>query len=152
MAQVPQELDLSSKILRSFDGPMTRELLLEPGRHGLGMTPDSLRADSTATAVCGYCSTGCGLRIHPQDGKALGLTPETDYPVNLGMACPKGWEALRVLDSEQRATCPLVRNSDGLLSPVSWDDALKEFCERFQGIQAKHGKDSIAFLSTGQIA
>ena len=152
MAQVPQELDLTSKILRSFDGPMTRELLLEPSKHGLGMTPNSLRADSTATAVCGYCSTGCGLRLHLQDGKALGLTPETNYPVNLGMACPKGWEALRVLDSEQRATRPLIRNSDGVLSPGSWDDALKEFCERFQGIQAKHGNDSIAFLSTGQIA
>ena len=152
MAQVPQEFDLTSKILRSFDGPMTRELLLEPSKHGLGMTPNSLRADSTATAVCGYCSTGCGLRLHLQDGKALGLTPETNYPVNLGMACPKGWEALRVLDSEQRATRPLIRNSDGVLSPGSWDDALKEFCERFQGIQAKHGNDSIAFLSTGQIA
>ncbi|WP_391575347.1 molybdopterin oxidoreductase family protein [Aureliella helgolandensis] len=131
---------------------MTRELLLNPGSHGLGMTHASLRPDATATSVCGYCSTGCGLRIHLRDGQAVGLTPETDYPVNLGMACPKGWESLRVLESADRATHPLLRNAEGELEPVSWDRALTEFCERFKAIQAAHGADSVAFLSTGQIA
>ena len=59
--------------------------------------------------TCGYCSTGCGLRLHLKDNVAVGLTPETSYPVNLGMACPKGWEALRVLDDDTRATTPLIR-------------------------------------------
>ena len=97
-----------ARLLRPFDGEMTRELLLEPSDFGLGMTHDSLKPNSTATSVCGYCSTGCGLRLHLKDSEAIGLTPETDYPVNLGMACPKGWEALRVLESEDRATRPLL--------------------------------------------
>ncbi len=139
------------QVLRQHDGKMTRELLLHPGDHGLGMTHDSLHADVTTTAVCGYCATGCGLRLHVREGEAVGLTPETSYPVNLGMACPKGWEALRVLESDDRAIQPLVRGPDGDMKPVSWDEALKLFTSRFRRIQTRHGKDSVAFLSTGQI-
>ncbi|MEM6364742.1 MAG: nitrate reductase, partial [Planctomycetota bacterium] len=97
------------QLLQRWNGKMTRELLLHPGEHGLGMTHESLRADVTTTATCGFCATGCGLRLHVREGAAVGLTPETRYPVNLGMACPKGWEALRVLDSDDRATQPMVR-------------------------------------------
>jgi len=139
------------QLLQQRDGAMTRELLLHPGAHGLGMTHTTLAADQTTTAVCGYCSTGCGLRVHLRDQVAVGLTPETEYPVNLGMACPKGWEALRVLDSEQRATVPLLRTSDGDMQPVTWDQALRTFTTRLKNIQQQYGNDSVAFLSTGQI-
>ncbi|MEM6469855.1 MAG: nitrate reductase [Planctomycetota bacterium] len=130
---------------------MTRELLLNPGEHGLGMTHESLAADQTTVATCGYCSTGCGLRLHVRDFEAVGLTPETSYPVNLGMACPKGWEALEVLESDDRAQYPLLRDSAGHRQRVDWDTALVEFTKRFKAIQAQHGNESIAFLSTGQI-
>lgn len=139
------------QLLQRRDGAMTRELLLEPGQHGLGMTHETLNADTTTTATCGYCSTGCGLRLHIRDGEAVGLTPETNYPVNLGMACPKGWEALRVLDSDERATVPLLRDGNGKLKPVAWEHALKTFVKNVRDVQAKHGPDSVAFLSTGQI-
>ncbi|MBI2479960.1 MAG: molybdopterin oxidoreductase family protein, partial [Planctomycetia bacterium] len=36
--------------------------------------------------------------------------------------------------------------------PVDWDRAMQEFRGRFQAIQAAHGNESVAFLSTGQIA
>lgn len=139
-------------LLQRQDGAMTRELLLSPGEHGLGMTHQSLSADATTTSVCGYCATGCGLRVHLKDSVAVGLTPETRYPVNLGMACPKGWEALRVLEANDRATQPLMRGQDKRLVPCSWEAALQEFCSRFQSIQATSGPESIAFLSTGQIS
>lgn len=139
-------------LLQNREGTMTRELLLHPAEHGLGMTHDSLLPETTTTSVCGYCSTGCGLRIHLRDNVAIGLTPETSYPVNLGMACPKGWEALRVLDSPDRATHPLVRGSDGKMQRVSWDTALKKFVEGMSVVQQVHGPESTAFISTGQIA
>ncbi|MEM1303806.1 MAG: nitrate reductase, partial [Planctomycetota bacterium] len=99
--------------------------------------------------------TGCSLRIHLKDGEAVNLTPTTEYPVNLGMACPKGWEALNVLDADDRATTPLLREvgkrGDGEMIPVSWDTAMQEFCRRFKQIGAEHGPESVAFLSTGQM-
>ncbi|HEX6961457.1 MAG TPA: nitrate reductase [Lacipirellula sp.] len=133
------------------EGPLTRELLLSPARFGLGLAPAGLHADAVAGSVCGFCSTGCNLNIHLRDGAAIGLTPAADYPVNLGMACPKGWESLAVLDAPDRATTPLLRSSAGRMEPVSWDRALRTFVERMQAIQAAHGPHSIAFLSTGQI-
>ncbi|WP_390623333.1 molybdopterin oxidoreductase family protein [Blastopirellula sediminis] len=134
------------------DGHLTRELLLEPAKFGLGKTREAESPDATTTAVCGFCSTGCGLEIHLKEGRAVTLTPATDWPVNLGMACPKGWEALTVLNSPDRATRPLKKNANGKLEPTSWDDALKTFCDQLKGVQSRHGNDSVAFLSTGQIA
>ena len=97
------------EFLHAPSGPLTRELLHAPGGFGLGQVPARLKPDATTDMVCGYCSTGCSLKVHLQEGAAVGLTPNADYPVNLGMACPKGWEALTVLDSPERATRPLLR-------------------------------------------
>ena len=143
--------DLSAG-LRRWDGPLTRELVQRPGDFGLGQVPARLVPDATTTAVCGFCSTGCGLKIHLRGGQAVNLSAEMDYPVNLGMACPKGWEALAPLHAPDRATRPLLRNpSTGAMEPVSWERAMVEFCSRLKGIAARHGPESVAFLSTGQI-
>ena len=139
-----------ASLLHAQDGPLTRQLLLEPGSFGLGSLPIKQKPDGLTRAVCGFCSTGCGLDLHLQAGEAVSLTPTTEYPVNRGMACPKGWEALTVLVSEDRASTPLVR-VDGRLQLVSWDFALRRFVDRIKGIQAEHGPASAAFLSTGQI-
>ena len=133
-------------------GPLTEQLLLEPKTYGLGSLPIEMVPDSTTNMVCGYCSTGCSLKVHLKDGQAINLTPTADYPVNLGMACPKGWEALRVLQSDDRATTPTVRNrEDGTLRDATWHEAVQLFCDRFKKIQSEHGSDSVAFISTGQI-
>jgi assimilatory nitrate reductase catalytic subunit len=126
-------------------------LVLKPAHFGLGLLPEKCQPDRLLKSVCGFCSTGCSLNVHLRDGEAIGLTPSANYPVNLGMACPKGWEALRVLDSPDRATVPLLRNSMERLEPVSWDMALRTFVGRIKSIQTKHGPHSVAFLGTGQI-
>ena len=136
---------------RSFDGPLTQRLVREPGGFGLGQVPASRIPDGTTTAVCGFCSTGCGLKVHLQDGKAVNLSPDPAYPVNLGMACPKGWEALTPLSAPDRGTRPLIRNRRGKLVPLDWDAALATFVERFRRIGDQHGPESVAFISTGQI-
>jgi len=101
--------------------------------------------------VCGYCSTGCGLNIHLKDGEAVNVTPAADHPVNAGMACPKGWEALSVLQSPDRGTTPLLRDGKGRMVPADWDLAMRTFRDRFRGIQSRHGNHAIAFLGTGQM-
>lgn len=132
-------------------GPLTDELRLQPTDGGQGLMPARMQADAYVGSVCGYCSTGCNLRMHLRDSQAIGLTPNPSYPVNHGMACPKGWEALDVLDSPDRATTPLMRNEAGKLVPVDWDTALRTFVTRMRAIQRDHGPQAVAFLSTGQI-
>lgn len=133
-------------------GPLTADLARSPGGFGLGQLPSRQLPDATTPMTCGFCSTGCSLTIHLKHGEAIGLSPTTKYPVNFGMACPKGWEALTVLQSADRATTPLLRDSSGRQRPVDWPTALSIFCQRMKAIQARHGNDAVAFLGTGQIA
>lgn len=141
----------AADLLRAWDGPLTQDLVQTPGDFGLGKVPARLTPDDTTTMVCGFCSTGCGLNIHLKNGEAINLSADTSYPVNLGMACPKGWEALTPLKAHDRATTPLLRNERGELEAVDWDRALVLFCERFKEIMRQHGPESVAWLGTGQI-
>ncbi|MDX1952073.1 MAG: nitrate reductase [Verrucomicrobiota bacterium] len=143
-------MNINHNFLRKFDGPLTRDLVLAPGQFGLGQVPKHSQPDATTTTVCGFCSTGCGLNVHLRQSEAINLTPATDYPVNLGMACPKGWEALTPLAAQDRVVTPLLRGS-GIVRSIDWDSAMQVFTLRFKAIQDKWGPASIAFISTGQI-
>src|SRR5204863_3150152 len=103
---------------------------------GLGQVPVRLAPEATTRMVCGFCSTGCSLDVHLKDGVAINLSPTTGYPVNLGMACPKGWESLAPLAADDRATTPLLRNARGKLEAVSWPAAVDAFVTNFKAIQA----------------
>jgi ferredoxin-nitrate reductase len=141
-----------AQLLHARTGPMTRELVLRPGEFGLGHLPTRLTPASTTTSVCGFCSTGCSLTVHlDASGQALNLTPDPTYPVNHGLACPKGWEALTPLAATDRATVPLQRDASGRLAPVTWREALASFAARVRAVQSQHGPASLAVLSTGQI-
>ncbi|MES2923560.1 MAG: nitrate reductase [Verrucomicrobiota bacterium] len=141
-----------TRFLKQHTGPLTRDLVQEPGHFGLGKIPSRLMPSSTATSICGYCATGCQLKIHlDENGHAINLSPQAGYPVNLGMACPKGWQALDPLASPDRATVPLLRDESGKLMETDWPTALDVFTTRLKDIQEKHGRESVAFLSTGQI-
>jgi len=138
--------------IRRHDGPLTSELVRSPGRFGLGQIPDRLAPDATTALVCGFCSTGCSLKVHLRDGEATNLTPNPAYPVNLGMACPKGWEALTPLAATDRATVPLLRRGTNReMEEIPWENAAETFTNRMKTILAEHGPESVAFLSTGQI-
>jgi anaerobic selenocysteine-containing dehydrogenase len=144
-------LDRAANFLRRWDGRLTQELVLHPAQFGLGKVPARLKPDDVTSMICGFCSTGCSLNVHLKNGQAVNLTPNKDYPVNLGMACPKGWEALTPLSARDRATTPLLRGSHGNLEPIDWDTALQIFTLRFKAIMEQHGPESVAFISTGQI-
>ena len=109
-------------------------------------------AEEVIRTTCSYCSTGCNLEAHLQDGKLASLRPAADYPVNLGKSCPKRFPLPPPFQSPDRALTPLLRRErGGPLEPVEWDVALDVFVSRFQGILRRHGPESVAFLSSGQI-
>ena len=137
--------------MRQRDGRLTQQLALRRGQMETGHLPIARLPQTTRSSVCGFCATGCRLDVHLKDDRAVGITPTTHYPVNGGMACPKGWEALAPLRAADRATTALLRNSKGKQVPIDWETAMRVFCERIRAIQQEHGPESVAFLSTGQI-
>ena len=138
-------------MVHAKEGRLTRELV-RGGRFGLGQVPAGKNPDATTVMVCGFCSTGCRPDRASPRRRGHRLSPTTDYSVNRGMACPKGWEALTVLDAADRATVPLLRGEADRLLEVTWHEAMTTMAARFHAIQAEYGAESIAFLSTGQIA
>ena len=146
---------LTTKIADSLyrrNGPLTKDLVQVPAKFGLGKVPAGVEPDDVTGMVCGFCSVGCRLNVHLKNGRAVNLTPDTEYPVNSGMACPKGWEALTPLFAADRATTPLLKNNKGEFEAVDWDMAMQTFTLRLKAIQDQHGKDAVAWLGTGQIA
>ncbi len=143
-------MDKLRDIFYKTNGDLTQELILEPSVLGLGQLPKRLMPQAAVNLICGYCSTGCSLTVHLRNREAVNLTPNRHHPVNLGEACPKGWEALTPLTAPDRAKTPLLKDRFGKLVAVDWDTALKIFVGRFKDIQRKYGAERVAFLSTGQ--
>ncbi len=115
-----------------------------------GYTSASRVAETWVETTCGYCSVGCGMLIGVKDGKAVSARGNPDHPVNMGKLCPKGLSEHHILSAEGRATQPLLRK-DGVLTPVSWEEALTVMVERFSAIQSAHGPRSLGVISTGQL-
>lgn len=142
------------KKLVDRDGSYTKELQQSTALGGLGLLPNRLLPDSIVNGVCGFCSTGCLLDIHLQNGEIVNTTPSANYSVNMGHACPKGWEATAPLFASDRALYPMMRKEylgRQHWDRVSWDIALHTMVDRFKKIQQDYGNDSLAFLSTGQM-
>ena len=110
-------------------------------------SPASTGREASIQSVCGYCATGCLLTVQGTGGAA----PAPEGIVNSGAACPKGWEALTVLEASDRGTHPLRRDDRGRWHVLSWPEAIHEFCKRLQSIGQRFGPASVAFLGSGQL-
>ena len=92
------------------------------------------------------------MLIGVKDGRAVSVRGNPDHPVNRGVLCPKGLSEHHTLDADNRALYPMLRRDKrAARARVSWDDALSEMATRFRSMQARHGRDSIGVISTGQL-
>jgi assimilatory nitrate reductase catalytic subunit len=115
-----------------------------------GHISESRVAETWTKTTCGYCSVGCGMLVGVKDGVAVAVRGNPEHPVNRGKLCPKGLSEHHILSSPGRARQPLLRKG-GVLTPVSWDEAIDTMVERFTSIQARYGKPSLGVVGTGQL-
>ena len=80
-------------------------------------------------APCRFCGSGCHVQVGVQDGKVVAVAGDDQAEVNKGLLCVKGYHVGEVLAGEGRLTTPLLRK-EGVLSPVSWDEALDVLADR----------------------
>jgi anaerobic selenocysteine-containing dehydrogenase len=111
-----------------------------------GPVSASRAADRWVPTTCGYCSVGCGMRIGVRGGRAVAVEGDPDHPVNRGRLCPKGLSEHQTLAARGRLTVPTV---DG--RAASWDAALHRVVTGFRTLLDRHGPESVAVLSTGQL-
>lgn len=103
--------------------------------------------------TCGYCSTGCSIEVGlDKSGRAVSARGVGDADVNRGKLCIKGILEHELFESPGRGRVPLIR--DQIHDPfrqASWDEALDHTAAAIRDIQAQHGRDAFAIISTGQI-
>ena len=104
-------------------------------------------------AACGYCSTGCSIEVgFDSEGRAVASRGVADADVNRGKLCLKGIFEHELFESAGRGTEPLFRDHyRDEWKPIDWDSALDRLHDEIRRIQEKHGRDSFAIISTGQM-
>jgi formate dehydrogenase major subunit len=105
------------------------------------------RTNRTKT-VCTYCGVGCSFDIWTKGREILKVEP-LDGPTNGISTCVKGKFGWDFVNSRDRLTAPLIRDN-GKFREASWDEALDLVARRFAEIKAKHGPDSLAFVSSSK--
>ena len=101
-------------------------------------------------STCGYCGVGCGLYIGVKNGDPVYVKGDPDHPVNMGTLCPKGLSEHEMVRAPTRLPGAMVKSGDGF-KQVEWSEAFKRVSDKFKEVQAKHGKRSVAVISTGQL-
>ncbi|MEV6636549.1 molybdopterin oxidoreductase family protein [Actinoplanes sp. NPDC051470] len=100
---------------------------------------------------CPYCALQCGITLTPER-RGLRLEP-SDFPVNQGGLCAKGWTAAELLDHPDRLLTPLVRKTPGdrrsPLREAGWDEALDLISGQIKTAQQRYGRDSVGAFGGG---
>ncbi|MCB9832641.1 MAG: molybdopterin-dependent oxidoreductase [Planctomycetes bacterium] len=102
-------------------------------------------------APCRYCGTGCGVEVgvDPQ-GKVRAVRGDEKNPVNRGLLCAKGYHLPGLLYGADRLTKPQLRQRDGSLKNISWDEAYDLIARKYKEAIAQHGVESVGIYGSGQ--
>lgn len=98
--------------------------------------------------ICAFCGTGCGNFIKIGENGVNGIFSSQNHPVSKGRLCIRGWNLHELLNTPERITKPLKRNS-GRLEETTYEDAIAILTERLS-ILKKDAAHSIGFLASAR--
>ncbi len=101
-------------------------------------------------SICPHCSTGCNTDVQSLGKEVLRVLPRDNEAVNEQWICDKGRYAYTGLNAPDRISKPLLRNSVGGWTEVSWAEALEATLAGLEGVIARHGADKLAGLISPQ--
>ena len=102
-------------------------------------------------STCNLCALACNIDFYVENGKIAKVSPTVDYPVNKGFCCIKGLNLDKQQTKVKARKRPLLRDENGEMKEISWEEGFKTFAKKMTSIQEKYGKESVAFISTGQM-
>lgn len=102
-------------------------------------------------STCNYCALACNLDFYTEDGKIKRVVPTPHYPVNKGFSCIKGLNLDKQCTKFNGSKKPLLKMKDGERKAIEWKEAFDLFVSKMTAIQEKYGKESVAYISTGQL-
>lgn len=102
-------------------------------------------------STCNICALACNLDFYVEDDKITKVMPTKDYPVNKGFCCIKGINLDKQQTKIKARKRPLLRDENNEMKEISWEEGFKIFAKKMTDIQKKYGKESVAYISTGQM-
>ncbi len=104
--------------------------------------------------VCTHCGDGCkttlGVR-RANEGMDIVRGDNRDKSgINGDFLCIKGRYAFDFANREDRLTKPLIRQADGELAPVSWDEAIEFAGKKLREIRDSRGGASIGVIGSNR--
>ncbi|MDQ0732852.1 molybdopterin oxidoreductase family protein [Arthrobacter sp. B1I2] len=126
----------------------------------------------SADTHCPYCALQCAMTLtapaalapaaQPGPGPAPAPSPARapapapalevagrDFPTNRGGLCRKGWTSPTLLNHAGRITEPLLKGSDGVHRPITWDEALDLAANAVRDVRTRHGADAVGVFGGG---
>jgi len=102
-------------------------------------------------STCNFCAIDCNLDFYVEDGRIVKTVPTKGYPVNDGFSCIKGLSLSKQQTTVKPDSLPKIRQEDGSMKEVSWEEAFSHVADKIKDLQAKYGRESVAGISTGQL-
>ncbi|MEG1483168.1 nitrate reductase [Clostridium sp.] len=102
-------------------------------------------------STCNYCALACNMDFYVENGEIVKVSPTEHYPVNKGFCCIKGLNLDKQCTKIKGRKSPLLRNEKNEMEEISWKEGFETFVKKMTNIQDAYGKESVAFISTGQM-
>ncbi|MGK5089942.1 formate dehydrogenase subunit alpha [Bdellovibrionota bacterium FG-2] len=100
--------------------------------------------------TCPYCGVGCELNVGTRGGTLVSVRPVLDSPSSKGHLCVKGRYSTAYVGAPDRLSLPLVRQKNGSLKEVSWDEALDEAAKQLRNARDDHGPQAVGVLGSAR--
>jgi len=94
------------------------------------------------------CPDACAILATVEDGRIQSLRGDPDHPVTRGFLCYRTSRFGDFLSAVDRITQPLIRKN-GVLRPVSWDEALSFVAARLLAVRSESGPAAILHYRSG---
>ncbi len=106
------------------------------------------------STVCTHCADGCkttlGVRSVNDGSEILRGDNRDKSGINGDFLCIKGRYAFDFANHAERLTKPLLRQPDGNLAPVSWEQALQHAGAKLREIRESRGGSSIGVIGSNR--
>jgi NADH-quinone oxidoreductase subunit G len=104
------------------------------------------------STVCTHCGDGCKVTLgvrQVNDGSEIVRADNRDKSgINNDFLCAKGRFGFDFVESTERLSKPLIRNSQGKLEPATWEHALRLAGAKLKEIRGSRGGQAIGVIGS----
>ncbi|WP_263351861.1 NADH-quinone oxidoreductase subunit NuoG [Acidicapsa acidisoli] len=104
------------------------------------------------STVCTHCSDGCKVTLgirQANDGTEIIRADNRDKSgINGEFLCAKGRFGFDFVESKDRITKPLIRNSAGKLEPATWEQAIRLVASKLKEVRDSKGGSAIGVIGS----